>query len=161
MYMCVNPTLILPTVPSISPMIVSIDRLGDGSSTRVSWVPLTLLEARGRLTSYAVYYWPEEVKVGAVIMIHNVAGTSNTTIITELDPNKAYSIRVAARTSGGVGELSDVHTVMKFMTTEATDLEGSSSKLSKEKCIECIRRELLLSALIVYVKWRQCVCVCS
>ena len=103
-------------------MIVSIDCLGDGTSIRVSWVPLTLLEARGRLTSYAVCYWPEDAEIGAVIMIHNVAGTSNTTIITELDPNKAYSIRVAASTSEGVGELSDVHTVMKCMTTEATGI---------------------------------------
>ena len=72
------------------------------TAVRVTWEPLTLIEARGFIMNYTVILQPQGSKKradGSIVTIvpYNV---SNVTI-TGLDPKLAYSVSVSASTAAG------------------------------------------------------------
>ena len=77
----------------------------------VSWIPLTLSEARGFITSYTVFYSPQVNRTKLQepnTMEKTVSGDVNRTIIDGLDPNTAYDVQMLANTKAGSGSLSEV-----------------------------------------------------
>ena len=95
--------------PSISPRNVSITRTSPTVMV-VSWIPLTLSEARGFITSYTVFYSPQ-VRCQETMQKTVVSGDVNRTIIAGLDPNTAYDVRMSANTKAGASVLSEVISV--------------------------------------------------
>ena len=99
-------------VTSISPMNVMVKRTSSSPTTMVvSWRPLTLAEARGFVSHYTVTYSPQIISGGrkrqaAMTMV--VPGMdSNSTTITDLDPNTVYEVQVSASTGAGDGNFSE------------------------------------------------------
>ena len=77
----------------------------------VSWIPLTLSEARGFITSYTVFYSPQVSKRKRQepnTMQNIVSGEVNHTTIDGLDPNTAYDVQMSANTKAGTSTLSEV-----------------------------------------------------
>ena len=75
----------------------------------VSWIPLTLSEARGFITSYTVFYSPQvnrRKRQEPNTMQKTVSGDVNRTIIDGLDPNTAYDVQMSANTKAGASALS-------------------------------------------------------
>ena len=77
----------------------------------VSWIPLTLSEARGFVTSYTVFYSPQ-VSRGKRQEPHTiqktVSGDVNGTTIRDLDQNTAYDVQMSVSTKAGSSPLSEV-----------------------------------------------------
>ena len=76
----------------------------------VTWMPLSLEQARGFITGYTVSYEPAPNTGGRRKRHHGpndetVSGTSAT--IGGLTPNVAYSVTVRANTAAGAGVTSD------------------------------------------------------
>ena len=76
---------------------------------RVSWISLTLTEARGFITHYTVAYFPlssgnkrEELN----ILYQNVSKDSSEATIEGLDGNTPYVVQVSAGTAAGDGDYS-------------------------------------------------------
>ena len=97
------------TVPTV-PTLVSVDRLS-GSSATVDWIPLTLDEARGLLTSLEIAYEPvldstldcsnlEFVDSGTIYVRENLFEQSSANI-TDLEPNREYCVAIRVSTIGG------------------------------------------------------------
>ena len=77
----------------------------------VSWIPPTLSEARGFITSYTVFYSPHVNRIKrqeANTMQKTVSGDVNRTTIDYLDPNTAYDVQMSANTKAGASALSEV-----------------------------------------------------
>ena len=77
----------------------------------VSWIPLTLSEARGFITSYTVFYSPQvsrRKRQEPNIIQKNVSGDVSQTTIDGLDPNTAYDVQMSANTKAGASYLSEV-----------------------------------------------------
>ena len=77
----------------------------------VSWIPLTLSEARGFITSYTVFYSPQVSRTKqqeSLTMQKTDNGDVNRTIIDGLDPNTAYEVQMSANTKTGTSILSEV-----------------------------------------------------
>ena len=77
----------------------------------VSWIPLTLSEARGFITSYTVFYSPQVSRTKRQephTMQKTVSGDVNRTIIDGLDSNTAYDVQMSANTIAGASVLSKV-----------------------------------------------------
>ena len=77
----------------------------------VSWIPLTLSEARGFITSYTVFYSPQVSRTKRQepnTMQKTVSGDVNRTTIDGLDPNTAYDVQMSANTKAGASALSEV-----------------------------------------------------
>ena len=95
---------------SISPTNVSVKRISPTAMV-VSWQPLTLTEARGFVSHYTVTYSPQIISGGRkkqVAMMVEVEGMdSNSTTITDLDPNTVYEVQVSASTGAGGGNFSE------------------------------------------------------
>ena len=75
----------------------------------VSWIPLTLSEARGFITSYTVFYSPQVSRTKRQephTMQKTVSGDVNRTTIDGLDPNTVYDVQMSANTKAGVSSLS-------------------------------------------------------
>ena len=76
----------------------------------VSWIPLTLSEARGFITSYIVFYSPQVSKRKRqepnTMQKTVVSGDVNRTIIDGLDLNTAYDVQMSANTKAGASTLS-------------------------------------------------------
>ena len=75
----------------------------------VSWIPLTLSEARGFITSYTVFYLPQvsrRKRQEPNTMQKTVSGDVNQTTIDGLDPNTAYDVQMSANTKAGASALS-------------------------------------------------------
>ena len=74
----------------------------------VSWLPLTLSEARGFISHYTVAYSPQtfsSTRKKQVAMTQRVEGMdANTTTITGLDPDTNYYVQVSATTGAEAGE---------------------------------------------------------
>ena len=77
----------------------------------VSWRPLTLTEARGFVSHYTVTYSPQIISGGrkrqAAMMAVVKGMDSNSTTITDLDPNTVYEVQVSASTGAGEGNFSE------------------------------------------------------
>ena len=77
----------------------------------VSWIPLTLSEARGFITSHTLFYSPHVSRTKQQepnTMQMTVSGDVNQTIINSLDPNTAYYVQMSANTKAGASALSEV-----------------------------------------------------
>ena len=77
----------------------------------VSWIPLTLSEARGFITSYKVFYSPQVSKRKRQepnTLQKIVSGDVSQTTIEGLDPNTAYNVQMSASTKAGASFLSKV-----------------------------------------------------
>ena len=76
----------------------------------VSWLPLTLSEARGFISHYTVAYSTQTTsstrKRQAAMTQRVEVMDANTTRITGLDPDTEYSVQVSATTGAGEGVLS-------------------------------------------------------
>ena len=72
----------------------------------VSWIPLTLSEARGFITSYTMFYSPQVSRIKQqephtmqkTVSEKTVSGDVNHTTIDGLDPNTAYFVQLSANT---------------------------------------------------------------
>ena len=96
--------------PSMSPRSVSITRTSPTVMV-VSWIPLTLSEARGFITSYTVFYSPQVSRTKQQephTIQKTVSGDVNQTTIHNLDPNTAYFVQMSANTTAGASPLSKV-----------------------------------------------------
>ena len=91
------------TAPNIAPMNIAPQRI-NGSHMRVTWTPLTLAQARGFITRYSI----QAIPTGSLYAKKNqtVPGTHSTVIISDLDPQLDYCVRVWASTKAGVGRIS-------------------------------------------------------
>ena len=77
----------------------------------VSWIPLTLSEARGFITSYTVFYSPQVNRTKQQepnTMQKTVSGNVTQITIDDLDPNTAYDVQMSANTKFGASTLSVV-----------------------------------------------------
>ena len=94
--------LFLCQVPR-SPTNLVIERV-NGSHMIVSWTALTLVEARGHITHYTVYYWSasNNPQVFNVTVAHNITRV----VVGNLLPGVTYLVEIAASTSVGEGNTS-------------------------------------------------------
>ena len=77
----------------------------------VSWIPLTLSEARGFITTYIVFYSPQVSRTKQQepnTMQKTISGDVNRTTIDGLDPNIAYDVQMSANTKAGASALSEM-----------------------------------------------------
>ena len=93
--------------PTSAPENIKVDRIHPTVMV-VSWIPLTLSEARGFITSYTVFYSPQvsTTKQESNTMQKTVSGDVNRTTIHDLDPNTAYDVQMSANTKAGASTLS-------------------------------------------------------
>ena len=90
------------TVPN-PPMDVLVKRIND-THIGVSWSPLSLVEARGWITNYTVYYSPTSSKqYNSTTVSHNLTSV----VIGGLMPEVTYVVQVSASTAAGEGEKSE------------------------------------------------------
>ena len=76
----------------------------------VSWIPLTLSEARGFITSYTVFYSSQvnrRKRQEPNTIQKTVSGDVSQTTIDGLDPNTAFDVQILANTKAGAGVLSE------------------------------------------------------
>ena len=77
-----------------------------GSMMRVSWIRLTLSEARGFITHYTVAYFPlssGSKREELYILDQTVGNDSSEATIEGLDGYSAYAVQVSASTAAGDG----------------------------------------------------------
>jgi len=77
----------------------------NGTHINVSWVPLSLVEARGFIINYTVSVGP--AGGGDVVTVH-VQENETSAVIGGLDPRQAYSVKVWASTVAGRGLPSNI-----------------------------------------------------
>ena len=80
----------------------------------VTWMPISLEEARGVITNYTVTYEPAPSTGGPQKRDHDrssVAVKGTMAVISGLSPNLAYSVTVRANTAAGMGVVSEPTTV--------------------------------------------------
>ena len=94
---------------------MTVERLS-GETMRVTWKPLTLLEARGRVTNYTVYYWIEGTEASTA-KTKIVSGNMTSINITELDATQAYLVAVAASTMAGMGNQTEPTKVLTLSSS--------------------------------------------
>ena len=80
----------------------------NGTHINVSWVPLTLVEARGFIINYTVSVGP--ANGGEVVTVH-VQKNETSAVFGGLDPRLAYSVKVWANTAAGRGLPSNITNV--------------------------------------------------
>ena len=69
---------------------------------RVTWEPLTLVEARGIILSYTVSYTPTD-RARQTLTV-SADSEQDHVLIGDLDPSKGYTVLVWATTSAGDGD---------------------------------------------------------
>ena len=84
----------------------------------VSWLPLTLTEARGFVSSYTVAYDSEltSISVRLSAMYTHVPANQTTVVIDRLNPGLTYYVKVWANTSAGAGMASEAILAETLMT---------------------------------------------
>ena len=90
--------------PNLPPHNVTVLRL-NGTHINVSWVPLSLVEARGFIVNYTVSVGP--AGGGDMVTVH-VQANETSAVIGGLDPRLAYSVKVWASTVAGHGLPSNI-----------------------------------------------------
>ena len=84
-------------VPTVKPQNVTVDRVNP-TSLRVSWIPLTLHEARGRPV-YTVFV--ESASQRTARAIQSVPTMNSSVVVDNLDPASFYSVSVQVGTGAG------------------------------------------------------------
>ena len=74
----------------------------------VSWVPLSLIEARGFLSSYTVAYRGKIDSPMATFIHKSVFSNLTRVVITGLNAGLAYEVKVWANTNAGAGVVSEL-----------------------------------------------------
>ena len=75
---------------------------------KVSWVSLTLIEARGFVSSYTVAYREKTGNPTAMFIHKSVFSNLTSVVITGLHTGLAYEVQVWANTSAGAGVASEI-----------------------------------------------------
>lgn len=78
------------------------------TAIEVSWVSLTLIEARGFVSSYTVAYREKTGNLAAMFIHKSVLSNHTHVIISDLDAGLAYEVQVWANTSAGAGVASEI-----------------------------------------------------
>ena len=90
----------------LSPQNVTAER-GDGNSFIVQWKNLTLMQAKGWLLKYTVYYWDKQRENRSSAHNFSTDGVKTTLNISrEVDVYTTYVIVVTAHTAAGEGNSS-------------------------------------------------------
>ena len=98
------------SVPSIGPHNITVDRL-NGTAMNVSFVKLSLVEARRLTVTYFITYAPSSSrKRQAGKKTVAVSDGSSHKIITGLDPKIQYTVRMFAAAGSNAGPTSEVLT---------------------------------------------------
>lgn len=92
--------------PLIAPHNVTVVRTAP-SSIEVSWLSLSLSEARGFVSSYTVAYQSGSNNFSLSAMYMSVQGNQTTVVIDGLNPDLTYHVKVWANTSAGAGVASE------------------------------------------------------
>ena len=105
--------ILLSPAPTAPPTNIAINRL-NSTHMNVTWMPISLEEARGFITNYTVTYEPAPSTGGPQKRDNDrssvtVKGTM--AVIGGLSPNLAYSVTVRANTAAGMGVASEPTTV--------------------------------------------------
>ena len=89
-------------MPQYGPKGVMAVRLND-TAIRVTWEPLTLIEARGFITNYTIILQLEEdrKKIVDYAITKTVPDNVTTATVADLVPNANYIVSVSASTSAG------------------------------------------------------------
>ena len=102
-YHCITLLVIkfIHIAPMTPPRNIEVDRI-NSTAVKVTWEPLTLIEARGFITNYTVTLQPQGSRKRAdgsivVTVPHNVSDVT----ITGLDPDTNYIVTVVVGTSVG------------------------------------------------------------
>ncbi len=93
--------------PLLSPTITSLKRTSSTTVT-VSWEALSLIEARGFVLNYTIYYQASMIvnEPQANTMSITVDRNITTTTINNLDERLSYSVQLSANNLAGHGVLS-------------------------------------------------------
>ena len=101
--------VILVSVPLAPAAVrnVNVMRINN-TAVSVSWTPLTITEARGRLTGYVITLTPVSLsrKRQASVVMRTVLPSESSVTIGGLDPTQQYTVTVAGSTSAGNGNMS-------------------------------------------------------
>lgn len=100
-YLVCTYTCFLHSVPTLAPMNVNATRLND-TAMRVSWIPLTIVEARGFVKYVITYTRVAESRKRQASGTKTVNGTESSTVVNDLEPGAKYDVAVGAQTSAGV-----------------------------------------------------------
>ena len=95
------------SVPSVPPHNVTVTRIA-ATAMEVSWVPLSLIEARGFLSSYTVAYRGKVDSAMATFIHKSVFSNLTCVVITGLNAGLAYEVKVWANTNAGAGVVSEL-----------------------------------------------------
>ena len=112
--------MLLITVPVSHPQNVNTNRINE-TSALVTWMPLSLTEARGFITHYNITYWnvSSDISDSESIIL---PGDENSTIISGLDPDSQYSFIVSAGTVVGESNFSEPIILSKYTTVDQGNL---------------------------------------
>ncbi len=93
--------------PLVSPTITNLQRTSPTTVT-VSWETLSLIEARGFVLNYTIYYHASITVNEPQANTMSITVDRNTTTITidHLDEHLSYSVQISANNLAGLGVLS-------------------------------------------------------
>ena len=113
LYPSLPPLSLSPAPPS--PKGVEAVRINT-TAMNVTWMPIPITESRGHIRQYTITYSPvnnRRRQSGSV----SVPGDQDSVVIGGLSPHSSYSVRVAAATGGGMGNISEPVTITPPPTT--------------------------------------------
>lgn len=97
----------VPTVPAVSPTLTEAKRQS-ATSLMVQWESLTLEESRGFLTSYQLIYFEALADCLQTRGNTSLESSRPLALVSGLDPQLSYCVAVAASTSAGQGNYSNM-----------------------------------------------------
>ena len=96
--------LVISIAPNVAPRDLTVDRLS-GTTMNVSWVPLTIVEARGFILNYLIEYSEvgssrrrKRQTTGSLV---EVPASQSSVLINDLTPGVSYNVGVTAANSAG------------------------------------------------------------
>lgn len=98
-------TLCLYTAPALAPTDVAVKRL-NSTSTKVSWTPLSLVDAQGFIAGYLLSYETTTSTRNRRASVEVSSDTSLYIITGLMAESKVYGVTVACITEAGVGPVS-------------------------------------------------------
>ena len=115
---------IVSPVPITAPHNITVKRVAH-TSIEVSWLSLSLEEARGFVSSYTVAYQSGQNNFSLSAMYMSVPGNQKIVVIDGLNPDFTYHVKVWANTSAGAGMASKAIVAEPLaMTGKMIDYKG-------------------------------------